>query len=110
MPAKHKKKWCAAQFFCGSALVLFAFSSSGLIAQSLGNYSVTSPAPSSESNAASALSQGPFGGSVPEGKATGEVLPLTFRDAIDRGLRNNLGLLLQSDNTLVARAQRWQEL
>ncbi len=47
---------------------------------------------------------------MPEGKATGEVLPLTFRDAIDRGLRNNLGLLLQSDNTLVARAQRWQEL
>jgi outer membrane protein TolC len=57
-----------------------------------------------------ALQQGPFSGSVPEGRATGTVLPLAFKDAIERGLRNNLGLLLQSDNTLAARGEKWKEL
>jgi outer membrane protein TolC len=54
--------------------------------------------------------QVPFSGSVPEGKATSEVLPLSFKDALDRGLRNNLGLLLQSDTTLSVRGQKWKEL
>ena len=52
----------------------------------------------------------PFTSSVPEGKATSEVLPLSFKNAIDRALRNNLGLLLGGDNLLTASAQRWQEL
>jgi outer membrane protein TolC len=47
---------------------------------------------------------------VPEGKATGTVLPLSFKDAIDRALRNNLGLLLASDSSLAARGSRWEEL
>lgn len=54
--------------------------------------------------------QGAFNGSVPQGKISSEVLPLTFKDAIDLGLKNNLGLLLQSDNTLAARGQKWKEL
>ena len=54
--------------------------------------------------------QSPFLGSVPEGKATLEVLPLSLKDAIDRALRNNLGLLLGSDNLLTARGKRWEEL
>jgi outer membrane protein TolC len=56
------------------------------------------------------VTQNSFGGSVPEGKATSEVLSLSFQDAIDRALRNNLGVLLQSDNQLYARGQRWKEL
>jgi outer membrane protein TolC len=55
-------------------------------------------------------SQSPFSGSVPQSKATGTVIPLSFSDALDRGLRNNLGLLLQSDNQIAARGQRWREL
>jgi hypothetical protein len=31
-------------------------------------------------------------------------------DAIDRGLKQNLGLLLSSDNTIAARGERWKEL
>jgi outer membrane protein TolC len=54
--------------------------------------------------------QNPFSGSVPEGKVTGTVLSLSFSDALDRGLRNNLGVLLQSDNMLTARGQKWTEL
>jgi outer membrane protein TolC len=54
--------------------------------------------------------QNPFLGSAPEGKATADVLQIDFKDAIDRGLRNNLGLLLASDQTQMARGERWKEL
>ena len=66
--------------------------------------------PSQSNSPGAVLNQSPFSGSVPEGKATAEVLPLSFKDAIDRGLRNNLGILLQSDSTLTARGERWKEL
>ncbi len=65
---------------------------------------------SQSSNPGAGLSQSPFSGSVPEGKPTAEVLPLSFKDAIDRGLRNNLGLLLQSDTSLMAQGEKWKEL
>jgi outer membrane protein TolC len=55
-------------------------------------------------------SQSPFTGSEPEGKATPEVLQLSLQDAIDRGLRNNLGLLLSGDQAITARGERWKEL
>jgi outer membrane protein TolC len=54
--------------------------------------------------------QSPFLGSEPEGKSTAEVLQIDFKDAINRGLRNNLGLLLASDQTETARGERWKEL
>jgi outer membrane protein TolC len=55
-------------------------------------------------------SQQPFLGSEPEGKATATVLQIDLRDAIDRGLRNNLGLLLAGDQTMQANGERWKEL
>ncbi|MGB8987030.1 MAG: TolC family protein [Candidatus Sulfotelmatobacter sp.] len=54
--------------------------------------------------------QSPFTGSQPEDGATAGVLQLSFQDAIDRGLRNNLGLLLSGDQTITARGERWKEL
>ena len=74
------------------------------------SYSGSQSSNSQSSNPGAGLSQSPFSGSVPEGKATGDVLPLSFKDAIDRGLRNNLGLLLQSDTSLTARGEKWKEL
>lgn len=56
------------------------------------------------------VSQNGFTGSVPSGNAKPEVLPISFLDAIDRGLKQNLGLLLSSDNTLTARGEKWKEL
>lgn len=55
-------------------------------------------------------SQSPFTGSEPEGKATSEVLQIGFQEAIERGLRNNLGLLISGDQTLMARGERWKAL
>lgn len=50
-----------------------------------------------------------YSGSVPEQLVPG-VLKLSLQDAIQRGLRNNLGLLLAGQNLRVARGQRWQQL
>ena len=55
-------------------------------------------------------SQSPFTGSEPEAKASPEVLQIGFQDAIDRGLRNNLGLLLSGDQAITARGEKWKEL
>jgi len=55
-------------------------------------------------------SQSPFSGSEPEQQATPEVLQLDFSEAINRGLRNNLGLLLSADQTMTARGDRWRQL
>jgi outer membrane protein TolC len=54
--------------------------------------------------------QNPVYGSVPEAKATPGVLSLTFKDAIERGLKQNLAGLLSEYNTIDARGQKWQEL
>ena len=56
------------------------------------------------------ISQNGFTGSVPAGKATPEVLAISFLDAIDRGLNQNLSLLLSRDNTVAARGAKWKEL
>jgi outer membrane protein TolC len=55
-------------------------------------------------------SQSPYTGSAPEGQASAETLQIGFQDAIDRGLRTNLGLLLSSDQTITARGEHWKEL
>ena len=54
--------------------------------------------------------QGPFSGSVPAGTTTRGVLPLSLKDAIDRGLKQNLGLLLTGEGIPSARGQRWKDL
>ncbi len=52
--------------------------------------------------------QSPFSGSVPGGTATAGVLPLSLKDAIDRGLKQNLGLLLARARIPSARGQWWK--
>ena len=55
-------------------------------------------------------SQDPFSGSLPQGKATGQVLDLSIEDALDRGLKYNLGLYLSERTTDQARAARLRAL
>jgi len=52
---------------------------------------------------------GSFSGSVPEKPVPG-VLPLSLQEAIDRGLKQNLGLLLSNTDIRSARGQRWEQL
>ncbi len=55
-------------------------------------------------------SQSPYLGSQPETKPVPGLLQIGFQDAIDRGLHNNLGLLLSADQAIYARGERWKEL
>ncbi|MGA7294956.1 MAG: TolC family protein [Terriglobales bacterium] len=50
-----------------------------------------------------------FASSVPAKLVPG-VLPLSLQDAIDRGLKQNLGLLLSHADIGAARGQRWEQL
>lgn len=52
----------------------------------------------------------PVFGSIPVGKPTGETLQLSLRDAIDRGLRQNLALFLNEQGTRAARAEQLRNL
>jgi len=52
----------------------------------------------------------PYAGSIPQGTATDQVLDLTALDALDRGLKYNLGLYLSNQTTAEARAARLQSL
>ena len=54
--------------------------------------------------------QDSFKGSLIAGKNTGTVLPLTLDDAIGRGLRQNLGLILDNSSAKQANGQRLEQL
>ena len=54
--------------------------------------------------------QDSFKGSIVTGKATGGVMDLSLDDSIQRGLRNNLGWILQSSSVKNANGQRLEEL
>jgi outer membrane protein TolC len=51
----------------------------------------------------------PFGGSVTSKLVPG-LLPLSLQDAINRGLKQNLGALLSNADITSARGQRWEQL
>ena len=65
-------------------------------------------APAGENLAAP--SQDSYKGSLVEGKATGAVLDLSLDDAIARGLRQNLGLILQASAQQNAKGQELEQL
>src|SRR5215471_12096559 len=54
--------------------------------------------------------QNPFLGSVPTGKLSNQVLQLSLADAIDRGLRSNLGVVENQASLRQAQAQRLRAL
>jgi len=58
----------------------------------------------------SQVSADSFKGSVVSGTATAEVMDLSLDEAIQRGLRTNLGVILQSSSTLNANGQRLEQL
>jgi outer membrane protein TolC len=55
------------------------------------------------------LGVSPFAGSVPTKQVPG-VMPLSLQEAINRGLKQNLGLLLSSADIRFAHGQRWEQL
>jgi outer membrane protein TolC len=103
-------------FMLACFLLISALSAAGQ-AGGLSPFSAPLPAQSTrQSNAppvnpgASINSQNPLFGSVPEGKATNQELPLSVMDAIGLGLRRNLGLILNQVGTESADAARVRAL
>lgn len=104
-PSRSDRTWCSLNVLRSvfPCLIFSLLAASVVAAQTSGGIA---PAPTITLPG----QQNPFLGSAPEGKATSEVLQIDFKEAIDRGLRNNLGLLLASDQTEQAQGQRWKEL
>src|SRR5215471_8254016 len=93
-PSRSDISWCSLNVLRSafSSVILILLAAAVLVAQTSGG---ASPAPTVSIPG----QQNPFLGSAPEGKATSEVLQIDFKEAIDRGLRTNLGLLLAADQT-----------
>lgn len=72
-------------------------------APAFGQSSSTAPSPSEVANPS------PYSGSVPSSRVNG-VLPLSLQEAVDRGLKQNLGALLSNEDIRSARGERWKEL
>lgn len=79
--------------------ILFALGAAPAPAQT------TSPEPTPSE----AANPSPYQGSVPSAPVNG-VLPLSLEDAINRGLKQNLGALLSNEDILSARGERWKQL
>ena len=79
-------------------------------------YSIETPRPinpAANTTSPSALAtqaQNPYLGSTPSGKASGGTLQLSLQNAVERGLRYNLGLVETSQAGASARAQRLRAL
>jgi outer membrane protein TolC len=78
--------------------------------QQLTSGSVTSGSGSGQSGSGSQISSDSYKGSIVSGTATSAVLDLSLDDAIQRGLRTNLGIILQSSSTQNANGQRLEQL
>ena len=91
-------RWVCALIFAGVSL----FNARALLAQS-----GTTTAPGQPIPGTTGVS--PFSGSLPE-KAVAGVIALSLQDAINRGLKQNLGLLLSDADVGSARGQRWEQL
>jgi len=66
--------------------------------------------PSSAATAPGVAGQTLFFGGVPSGSPTPDELPLSLTDAIERGLKNNLGALLSDEGRRAAQGARWRLL
>jgi outer membrane protein TolC len=97
------------QFIFMVAVLQAALPAAGQTASA--TFTSSSLAAASAQNGASATpGNSPFLGGTPTGKATPETLQLTLREAIDRGLRYNLGLVLTGISSRSASAERLRTL
>jgi len=83
------------------ALMTVVMASGSLIAQQL---------PAQIPGQSAGPTAGSFQGSVPAGQATAETIGISLNDAIQRGLKNNLGVILSGTQTASAKAQKLSDL
>ncbi len=94
---------------CAVSRILLCLACTGIFPAVLCGQSSSSSSASS-TMPVSTSAQNPVFGSVADAKPTTGVLRLTFSDAIERALRQNLAGLLSEYNTIEARGEKWQKL
>lgn len=92
------------QYLCACATL--ALGLSGLAGVRVGAQQLPSLAPSQPSTPSAST----FQGSVPTGHATDQVLDLSLDEAMQRGLKNNLGVILSGTQTAEERGSRLVQL
>jgi outer membrane protein TolC len=126
VPRRSGRPWLAAALAALAALAPAAGSGAGgarpLAAQppgaggapgaypGLSLASIPTPLPQAPTPSSLAGGSSPFQGSVPAGEATGDVLQLSLADALERGLRTNLGIVDKDLDRQVAAAERQRAL
>src|SRR5271169_5587884 len=109
---KHMRRNISHRVASARRIALFAAApllmSSGLLRAQVTSGNASVPLPSAE--AIINRNTDNFSGSIPQGKATSETIELTIEDALDRGLKYNLGLYLSDQTTAEARAAKLQSL
>jgi outer membrane protein TolC len=100
---KNENCCCARHVWLGLSFLLVGLIS-GFVPTRLGAQTVP-PAPT-----AAAAGPSSFQGSVPSGEVSAQPLDLTLDDAIQRGLKNNLGVILSSTQASGVRGQRLSQL
>lgn len=112
MPGSYKTRFFLLMALWGSTIAAWAqqtspsFELGSISTPRTINPSVNSTTPSSLAG----QQQNPFLGSVPTGQATNEVIQLSLLDAVDRGLRFNLGVVENQATLRQAQAQRLRAL
>jgi outer membrane protein TolC len=102
--SKYRKKTTSPG--CGRLLGLSLLAVCLVTAGGLRGQQITGIAPAQNAGPTSQSYQG----SVTAGQASDQVLDLTLDDAIQRGLKNNLGVILSATQTASARGQRLSQL
>jgi len=96
--------------FCARANAQLPGAAGGAPSEPSGSSQGGAPSSSGPSPNTALSGQSAFQGGVPSGKATPGVMPLRLREAIDRGLRYNLGAVLADEGTLSSRGSRLRAL
>jgi outer membrane protein TolC len=91
-------------FLIAATIALAAFSGSAQVTAP----ETLTPLPSAES--VIQRNTDPYAGSIPQGTVSPEPIDLSLSDALDRGLKYNLGLYLSNQSTAEARAARIRSL
>src|SRR5664280_54616 len=100
-----RKKACPA-LYAGLIAVTVLLAWSSAMGQSSGQALTSLPSTEQVLN----RNQDPYAGSIPQGRATAETIELTIEDALQRGLKYNLGLYLADRVTQQSRAAHLRAL
>jgi outer membrane protein TolC len=105
----HRKGLGFLLMFATAALPASAQAVAGPVPQNPTSSTTSSSSTATSSLSAPSQNQSPYQGSVPGKLEPGDV-PISLQDAITRGLKTNLGLLLSSQDVQSARGERWKQL